>query len=56
MFLPQWSLKVEYLYFDLGGFDTVSAKSDPARFPNSFIIHDHDLKEHIVRAGVNFYF
>lgn len=56
MFLPQWSVKAEYLFVDLSGFDTVSANSNPVAFPNSFIVHDHDLKEHIVRAGVNFHF
>jgi outer membrane immunogenic protein len=56
MFLPQWSVKVEYLYVDLGAFDTVSGNSDPVDFPNSFIVHDHHLTENIGRVGVNFHF
>jgi hypothetical protein len=48
-------VKAEYLYVDLSGFDTVSANSNPAFF-KSFIVHDHELKEHIGRVGVNFHF
>ena len=55
-FAPQWSVKAEYLYVDLGSFSTTSANSNPALFPLATIDHDHHLTENIGRVGVNFHF
>jgi outer membrane immunogenic protein len=50
----QWSIKVEYLYFDLGnqGFTGSSPTYEPG---TDFHFHG-DTAGHIVRAGVNFHF
>jgi len=55
MFAPQWSVKAEYLYVDLGSFSTTSVNSDPTH-PNTTINHDHHLTENIARVGVNYHF
>ena len=56
MFMPKWSLKVEYLYADLGSFNVTSANSDTITFPVSTINHEHRLTENLVRAGINWHF
>ena len=56
MFAPQWSLKAEYLYVDLGSETATSVNNNPALFPSSSIIHTHSLTENIGRVGVNFHF
>lgn len=43
-----WSMKAEYLYVDLGS----DRFFDPADV--SFITRDVDLRQHIVRAGINY--
>jgi opacity protein-like surface antigen len=53
MFAPQWSLKAEYLYADLGH---VSATSANTLFPLATIRHDHRLTENIARLGVDWHF
>ncbi len=53
MFFPQWSVKVEYLFVDLSGFDKVSTNTFNS---SAAILHDHHLTENIVRAGLNFHF
>jgi outer membrane immunogenic protein len=45
-FLGNWSAKIEYLYVDLGRFDT-----GPAPFVNNV-----SFKENVVRAGINYKF
>lgn len=45
-FLGNWSAKIEYLYVDLGSFNT-----GPAPFVNNV-----SLKENIVRGGINYKF
>ena len=45
-FLGNWSAKIEYLYVDLGHFDT-----GPAPFVNNV-----SFKENLVRAGINYKF
>ncbi len=45
-FLGNWSAKIEYLYVDLGRFDT-----GPAPFVNNV-----SFKENLVRAGINYKF
>ena len=54
MFAPQWSVKAEYLYVDLGSFSTTSVNSDPT--VTATINHDHHLTENIARVGVNYHF
>jgi outer membrane immunogenic protein len=53
MFAPQWSLKVEYLYVDLGSFHTTSLLNVDPTFQ---IVHNHHLTEQIARLGVNYKF
>jgi outer membrane immunogenic protein len=55
MFMPQWSIKAEYLYVDLGSFSTTSVNSDPT-LVNATINNDHHLRENIGRVGVNYHF
>ena len=45
-FLSNWSAKIEYLYVDLGSFDTGPAP----------IVNNVSFKENIVRAGINYKF
>jgi outer membrane immunogenic protein len=64
MFLPNWSAKVEYLYYDLG---SVTANSSPivglngvgvvgALFMTSFPQTTTRFNGHVVRAGLNYHF
>ena len=55
MFLPNWSLKGEYLHVDLGNVTYTSANSSAA-FPLSTISHSHKFTEDIGRAGINWHF
>jgi len=55
-FMPQWSLKAEYLHADFGTRSFTSANSNPAVFPLSTIVHSHSLVEDIGRIGLNFHF
>ena len=52
-FARNWSVKVEYLYLDLG--TTNVRMVDPNR-PNTFIDYGFRHRENIVRAGLNFRF
>jgi outer membrane immunogenic protein len=52
-FASNWSAKLEYLYVDLG---TVSTTSANTVIPIATILHEHDIKEHLVRVGVNYRF
>jgi outer membrane immunogenic protein len=52
-FARNWSVKVEYLYVDLG--TTNVRMVDPGR-PNTFIDYGFSHRENIVRAGLNFKF
>jgi outer membrane immunogenic protein len=45
-FLSNWSAKIEYLYVDLGSFDTGPAP----------LVNNVSFKENIVRAGLNYKF
>jgi outer membrane immunogenic protein len=55
-FAPQWSVKAEYLYVDLGSVSYTSADSNPGVFPLATIVHDHSFTENIARLGVNYRF
>jgi outer membrane immunogenic protein len=55
-FAPNWSVKAEYLYVDLGSVNYTSANSDPITFPLSTINHQHNFREHIARVGLNYHF
>jgi len=46
-FLGNWSAKIEYLYVDLGSFDTTAFSATPITI---------NFKENIVRAGINYKF
>jgi len=64
MFLPRWSVKVEYLYYDLGrvtydgllaaGFET-PVPPNPAFFTNN-VQTSTRFNGNIVRAGLNWHF
>ena len=45
-FLSNWSAKIEYLYVDLGSFNTGPAP----------LVNNVNFKENIVRAGLNYKF
>ena len=47
-FLGKWTAKLEYLYVDLGSFDT--------GFTAPFLTNNVDLQMHVVRAGLNYKF
>ena len=47
-FLGNWTAKLEYLYVDLGSFDT--------GFTAPFLTNKVDLQMHVVRAGLNYKF
>jgi outer membrane immunogenic protein len=55
-FAPNWSLKGEALYVDLGEVGYTSLNSAPLVFPTATIAHDHKLTEIIARAGINYRF
>jgi outer membrane immunogenic protein len=53
-FAPNWSAKLEYLYFDLGNTDYVVSSRTPA--PPFRVTQDFDTTGSIVRVGVNYHF
>ncbi len=61
MFWPNWSAKVEYLYYDLGTVSygvspLISANNAGAPFTAAFPRSSTRFDGHIVRAGVNYHF
>jgi outer membrane immunogenic protein len=52
-FAPNWSAKVEYLYYDLGN---LSQQILDPRTPGAFIAQSVAFRGNIVRAGVNYRF
>jgi outer membrane immunogenic protein len=53
-FAPQWSVKVEYLYVDLGSqSNTITFTCGPNISPLTSTVHD---TFNIVRGGINFHF
>ena len=52
-FAGNWSVKVEYLYVDLGS--STVAMTDPGR-PGTFIDYGFHHRDNIVRAGLNWHF
>ena len=63
MFLPNWSAKVEYLYYDIGTVTThgsllVQSNSTAGGVPWGIAGQNTSAKfdGHIVRAGVNYHF
>jgi outer membrane immunogenic protein len=52
-FAPRWSVKVEYLYVDLGSFTNTFAGTGPA-FPT--LTASTHFTDNIVRAGINYNF
>ncbi|HXZ17191.1 MAG TPA: TonB-dependent receptor, partial [Roseiarcus sp.] len=61
MFLPKWSVKAEYLYYDLGAYSltspqtTIALPSGPAAFSGVTSYHGR-ANGQIVRAGLNYHF
>ncbi|TFW60040.1 porin family protein [Bradyrhizobium sp. MOS001] len=53
-----WSLKVEYLYVDLGRASATSTNlvGGVTQYPSNVYTHSVDLKSNIVRVGVNYKF
>ncbi len=64
MFLPNWSAKAEYLYFDLGtasygAGSLIAPYSGPAATPFFFTTAARastQFNEHVIRAGLNYHF
>jgi len=61
MFLPNWSLKAEYLYYNLGTYTTNSPRLDVklatgAAASNTASIDSVTFDGHVLRAGVNYHF
>ena len=56
MFAPQWSVKTEYLYVDLGRFNTLASSHFQGTVTPASISHSHRLTEHIARFGLNYKF
>ncbi|MBG0811284.1 porin family protein [Methylosinus sp. H3A] len=57
LFLPQWSAKVEYLYYDLGTVSTSSVISFTGiAAPVATTASASRFNGHVVRAGVNYHF
>jgi outer membrane immunogenic protein len=60
LFLPNWSAKVEYLYYDLGSVSTnfLLPQHDNASGNNALSVGQTTTRfdGHIVRAGVNYHF
>lgn len=54
MFAPNWSVKGEYLYYDLGTTDI--ALLTIAGAPNETGVISHKNTGHIIRAGLNYHF
>jgi outer membrane immunogenic protein len=52
---PNWSLKAEYQYIDLGQYSTGKGVT-PGGGPTSFRVRDVDADFHTVRAGLNYHF
>jgi outer membrane immunogenic protein len=52
MFAPQWSVKGEYLFANLGSVSSTSVNN----VTGSAISHSHNLTESLGRAGINFHF
>jgi outer membrane immunogenic protein len=62
LFLPNWSAKAEYLYYDLGGAAVYASMPFVAPDPNGGLAFINAIRAttrfngHIVRAGVNYHF
>lgn len=57
LFLPKWSAKVEYLYYDLGTVSTSSVISfTTVAGPAATTSSSARFNGHVVRAGVNYHF
>jgi outer membrane immunogenic protein len=60
MFAPRWSVKAEYLYYDLGTLDsnyTMTVSDTASGLNANFAGHSSvDFKGHIARAGINYHF
>jgi len=59
LFLPQWSAKVEYLYYDLGtvsAANQLSVSNGAATVPIGVTQASARFTGHVVRAGVNYHF
>jgi outer membrane immunogenic protein len=54
-FAGNWSVKLEYLYYDLGSTVTVAGIRTPV-LPALFTVNDQDVNGHLVRAGLNYRF
>jgi len=55
MFAPNWSVKAEYLYVDLGTHSSTITYTYPVANTSSLTSTVHDT-EHVVRDGINFHF
>jgi outer membrane immunogenic protein len=59
MFMPRWSAKIEYLYYDLGSIATPAAVASGSGVGGGLITGysaSSRFSGHIVRAGVNYHF
>ena len=53
-FLPQWSLKAEYLYLHMQNYNTVIPSCVPCALGSDIVIH-HNYTDNLVRMGVNWH-
>src|SRR5262249_22783585 len=59
MFAPQWSVKAEYLYYDLGTVtvnNTITAFSGSTPFFGATIASEANYRGSIARGGINYHF
>lgn len=54
-FMPNFTVKLEYLYYDLGDVN-LTLNPTSAAAAGSFLTQNHEIDGHVVRAGVNFRF
>ena len=53
-FLPQWSVKAEYLYLHMDNFNTIIPSCLPCAQGSDIAIH-HNYTDNLVRMGVNWH-
>jgi outer membrane immunogenic protein len=53
-FLPQWSLKAEYLYLHMQNYNTVIPSCVPCALGSDIVIH-HNYTDNLVRMGVDWH-
>jgi opacity protein-like surface antigen len=55
-FTPNWSAKLEYLYFNVDSSNDFNFAKGSTTFPSSFRHADSESHSHTVRVGINYRF